>query len=248
MSEGTCAGAMSSQISASGGGGGSAASSADPLPADPLPAGETIDELQAANDGPNPSKKRQYPEPGFAVERSGPLRGRGSYTNSFKVKAAGFTRVLCADGNPVGNSGAAKIFGVDRKRIISWVKEEDNLKGLLEKNPKLSKAKSIHAGAAASTVDIDQALEDYINEQRKQHHGCGRREVMKKLLELKPDALGGVSATATRQEAEEFKSRFNNWYQRFRRRRGFRIGKEIRLQCTCCFAVCRHKFKKYFVL
>ncbi|CAN0001693.1 unnamed protein product, partial [Pylaiella littoralis] len=71
--------------------------------------------------------------------------------------------------------------------------------------------------------DVDQALEDYINEQRKEHRGCGNAEVMNKLLELKPDALGGLPATATPQEAEEFRAKFNNWYRRFRKRRGFSI-------------------------
>ena len=56
--------------------------------------------------------------------------------------------------------------------------------------PKVSRAKSINAGKEASTADVDQALEDHINEQRKEHRGCGSAEVMNKLLEIKPDALG----------------------------------------------------------
>ena len=89
--------------------------------------------------------------------------------------------------------------------------------------PKVSRAKSLNAGKEASTADVDQALEDYINEQRKEHRGCGSTEVMNKLLEIKPDALGGLPANATPKEAEEFRARFNNWYQRFRRRRQFSI-------------------------
>ena len=88
--------------------------------------------------------------------------------------------------------------------------------------PKVSRAKSINAGKEASTADIDQALE-YINEQRKEHRGCGSAEVMNKLLEIKPDALGGLPAIATPKEAEEFRDRFNNWYQRFHMRRQFSI-------------------------
>ena len=57
--------------------------------------------------------------------------------------------------------------------------------------------KSLNAGLQASTTDVEQALVDDINEQRKEHRGCGKNEVMKKVLELKPDALGGLSATAT---------------------------------------------------
>ena len=66
---------------------------------------------------------------------------------------------------------------------------------------------------------------DYINEQRsKEHRGCGKNEVMKKVLELKSDALCGISATATPDEVLNFQDRFNNsWCQRFRKRRGFSI-------------------------
>ena len=46
---------------------------------------------------------------------------------------------------------------------------------------------------------------------------------MSKLLENKPDALGGLPAIATPKEAEEFRDRFNNWYQRFRRSKQFSI-------------------------
>ena len=80
--------------------------------------GEAIDELLAADDDHKSSKKRKYPEPGFAVERSGAAEGRGSYPIAFKLKAAAFTRVRCADGNSVGNHGAARVLGVAKKRII----------------------------------------------------------------------------------------------------------------------------------
>ena len=46
---------------------------------------------------------------------------------------------------------------------------------------------------------------------------------MNKLLEIKPDALGGLPATATPKGAEEFRAKFNNWYQRFRKRRRFTV-------------------------
>ena len=46
---------------------------------------------------------------------------------------------------------------------------------------------------------------------------------MNKLLELKPDALGSLPDTNTPDDAEEFRKKFNPWYQRFRRRRGFSI-------------------------
>lgn len=66
--------------------------------------------------------------------------------------------------------------------------------GMLKLKPKLRSGKSLNAGAKASTANIDQALEDYINEQRKGHGGCGRNEVLNKLLKLKPDALGGLAS------------------------------------------------------
>ena len=97
------------------------------------------------------------------------------------------------------------------------------LKGLVGTTPKVSCANSLNAGKDASTADVDQALEDYTNEQRKQHHGCGSAEVMNKLLEIKADALGGLPANGTPKEAEEFRARFNNWYQRFRRSQQFSI-------------------------
>ena len=84
MSEGAGTEATSSETS------GSVAAAATATPAaasaaDPL-AAEAMDELLAANDHES-SKKRKYPEPGFAVERSGPAGGRGSYTTAFKLKA-----------------------------------------------------------------------------------------------------------------------------------------------------------------
>ena len=63
---------------------------------------------------------------------------------------------------------------------------------------------------------------DYINEQRKEHRGCGKNEVMKKVLELKPK-IGRLSVTATPDEVQNFQDRFASWYQRFRKRRGFSI-------------------------
>ena len=110
-----------------------------------------------------------------------------------------------------------------KKRIIEWVKAEAKLKGLVGTTPKVSRAKSLNAGKEASTADVDQALEDYINEQRKEHRGCGSAEVMNNLLDITPDALGALHANATTKEAEGFRARFNNWYQCFRRRRHFCI-------------------------
>ena len=75
MSEGAGAEATSSETSGSVAAAATAAATAAPAAAsaaDPLAAGEAIDELLAANDDHKSSKKRKYPEPDFAVERSGP--------------------------------------------------------------------------------------------------------------------------------------------------------------------------------
>ena len=93
--------------------------------ADPLAAGEAIDEMLAANYPPKLHKKRKYPEPNFAIERFRAVGRKGSYPTRFKLKAVAFTRVLCVDGQPVGNAGAAKVLGVDRKRIIVWLRDEE---------------------------------------------------------------------------------------------------------------------------
>eukprot|EP00903_Cladosiphon_okamuranus_P019191 g17651.t1 len=167
--------------------------------ADPKATGEAID--AAANDPvKNSNGKRAYPEPNIPIERSGAAGGKGSYTNRFKLNAAACTREICpCDGQRVGNNGAAKVLGVPQKRIIDWLKQEEQLREVIA-NPKLSKAK-----------------------QSKQHRGCGNQEVMRKLLELKPDALGGMPTNAKPEEALAFKVSFNSWYQRFRKRNGFSI-------------------------
>ena len=107
------------------------------------------------------------------------------------------------DGKPRGGTSSRR----SKKRIIEWVKAEAKLKGLVGTTPKVSHAKSLNAGKEASTADVDQALEDYINEQRKEHRGCGSAEVMNNLLEITPDALGALHANATTKDAEEFRAR-----------------------------------------
>ena len=132
-------------------------------PADPLAAGEAIDELLAVNDAhPEYHAKRKYPDPGFEVERFGRVGGRGSYTLRFKPRAVEFTRAVCEDGNPVGKTGAGRVLGVDRKRIISWVQDEDKTKALVKLHPKRAGDKSPNAGLQASTTDVEQALVDYM--------------------------------------------------------------------------------------
>ena len=94
-----------------------------------------------------------------------------------------------------------------------WPRDEEMPKNKINANPKLSKAKQIHAGVTASTADIEVALDDY----------SGSKEVMNKPLELKPDTLGGLPAPAKPEEALASSDKVKCWYQRFRKRRGFSI-------------------------
>ena len=48
------------------------------------------------------------------------------------------------------------------------MKAEAKLKGLVGTTPKVSRAKLLNAGKEVSTADVDQALKDYMNEQRKE--------------------------------------------------------------------------------
>lgn len=70
------------------------------------------------------------------------------------------------------------------------------MKSMIKLQPKLLIAKTLHARVPALTADIDQALEDVINGQLKDHYSNGK-EVMNKLLELKPDAFGGLADSTT---------------------------------------------------
>ena len=104
---------------------------------------------------------------------------------------------------------------------MGWRRGED--KKSYQEQTLLLEAKVMHPGVAPSTARVEEQLMDFINVQRKAHRGCGSREVMNKLLELKPDALGGLSATATPEEADGYRAKFNNWYRRFHARHGLSI-------------------------
>ena len=124
MSEGAGTEAISSQTSCEGGGGGAAPASPSvdrgSTPADPLGAGEAIDEMLPVNYArPEYHAKRKYPDPGFEVEMFGRVGGRGSYTLRFKLRTVEFTRAVCEDGNSVGKTGAGRVLAVDRTLTIS---------------------------------------------------------------------------------------------------------------------------------
>ena len=183
--------------------------------------------LVATDPPPAHHAKRRYPEPCFAVERSGAVGGKGSYPIRFKLRIVEFTRVICEDGQEVGDSGAAKVLKIDRRRVVDRVGDEAKMRKAIERKPSSSKAKATHPGVAPSTASAEEQLTDFINEQRKAHRGCGSKEVMNKLLELKSDALGGLSATATPEEADGYRAKFDNWYRRFRARHGLSIRRRI---------------------
>ena len=119
-----------------------------------------------ANDRPcKKQRQRVYPEPDFPIERLGLVGGKGSYPIRFKLNTAAFTRVLCEDGQRVGNSGASKVLKVDRARIVEWVRKEEQLRGKVSPNPELAKARQVHPGSKPPTANIEEALGDYVNDQ-----------------------------------------------------------------------------------
>ena len=75
-----------------------------------------------------------------------------------------FTRVLCEDGQRVGNSGASKVLKVDRARIVEWVRKEQ-LRGKVSPTPEPAKARQVHPGSKPPTANIEEALVDYVNDQ-----------------------------------------------------------------------------------
>ncbi|CAB1120969.1 unnamed protein product [Ectocarpus sp. CCAP 1310/34] len=160
MSEGASAGpadaSQASQASQASAGGPSSADQGAAA-ADPKATGEAIDEMLAANDPvKNSNGKHAYREPNFPIEWSGAVGGKGSYPVRFKLNAAAYTREICpCDGQAVGNNGAAKVLQVARKRIIEWLKQEEQLRENVSANPKFSKAKQVHSGGKASTVDAE---------------------------------------------------------------------------------------------
>lgn len=115
-----------------------------PPPVGEFPAPEAIDDVLTENDCPKAHQKGMYPDPGFAGERSGAVARRGSYAVRLKLRAVAYTRAFYSDCIPVGNNGAGKVLGSDRKRIISWVREEDNMEGMLktQTQAELGRAKS----------------------------------------------------------------------------------------------------------
>ena len=91
------------------------------------------------------------------------------------------------------------------------------------KSKRAGEIRKMHPGRKTSTAEVEEELCEYINIQRKQHLGVGRREVLNKLVELKPDALGGRPKADNPEEVEKIDYRVNKWYSGFRIKHNFSI-------------------------
>lgn len=60
---------------------------------------------------------------------------------------------------------------------------------MIKLQPKRLIAETLHARVPALTADIDQALEDFISGQLKEHYSHGKNEVMNDLLEMKSSGI-----------------------------------------------------------
>lgn len=179
---------------------------------------KTVDEIEVAStDRPKRSRKRDYPEAGFTMERLGSTK-RGSYPTSAKLKAVEFSRKPCSDGRPVGHIGAAKVLGVDKRRIIEWTKDETKLKAHVKNIKGADKHRSVNAGRTADTAEVEEKLRDWISFMREGHRGVVRRDVLIKVLQLKPNACGGLPSSSDSAAMQKFNRRFDKWYARFRKR------------------------------
>ena len=169
---------------------------------------------------------RTYP-PGFELEGSVGPKGRHSYSTATKLRVIDYTRLPCSDGAVVGIRGAATGLGqgLCPKRIRDWVQNEEKIRK--EKEVGGGKGKKMHSGPLSATQDVEAELVDYINDCRKQSLAVTRATVVRKLIALKPDALGGIPASASGPRAmKKFHQKFEHWYQRFRRRNRLSIRRK----------------------
>ena len=112
---------------------------------------------------------------------------------------------------------------VDKKRIIDWSKKEAELDKEAKKSKRAGKIRKLHPGRKASITEVEEELCEYINIQRKQNLGMGKREVLNKLMEFKPDALGGLPKSDNPEEVEKNYHRVNKRYSGFHKRYNFSI-------------------------
>lgn len=102
-----------------------------------------------------PTSGRGYPEPLFELRRVIGPKGRATYENRQKLLVLDFSRLICGDGRPVGNRGAATVFGIDPKLLRNWGSQEAELRKSfegdgLDHGGGGGGARSLHPGRAAS--------------------------------------------------------------------------------------------------
>lgn len=66
-------------------------------------------------------------------------------------EAAKLKIVEYAHRKPVGNTGAAKALGIDKKRITEWAKNEKQIKSFIDSKG-VGKSRSVGAGPSCSTA------------------------------------------------------------------------------------------------
>ena len=96
---------------------------------------------------------REDPQPLFDLERVVGPKGRATYENRQKLQVLEFSRLVCVDGQPVGNRGAAKVFGIEPKLLRNWGSQEAELRSSFEGDGSCHAgggARSLHPGGAAS--------------------------------------------------------------------------------------------------
>ena len=181
------------------------------------------------NKGKGKKPPREYPQPLFTLRRiKGESSRRSSYEIPQKLKVLEYSRLVCADGNVVGNRGAAAVFGLTPKILRNWAKQEGELKSSMEK------AGSYHAGAAktlgkggkATTAEVEEEIVDEINILAKQGIAVNQDLVMAKLLSVTPTWRGGLPGDDKPQKAEKFRKQFGRWYYRFIKRQRFSIRRK----------------------
>lgn len=107
---------------------------------------------------------RVYPEPRFDLRRVVGPKGRASYEHRQKLQVLEFSRLVCVDGQPVGNRGAATVFGIEPKLLRNWGSQEAVLRrslGMDGSYPAAAAAgaRSLHPGRAASTKEVEHVFD-----------------------------------------------------------------------------------------
>lgn len=83
----------------------------------------------------------------------------------------------------------------------------------------------MHSGPLCATKDVKQELVNHINDCRNQNMAVTRNAIMRKLVALMPDVVGGIKEDDPAC-MEKFQCRFKSWYQRFRQRNKFSIQRK----------------------